>query len=82
MCVPKEPPKTFAVCTIRQRPTLPIHTLTWGKMLWSLLFGPPGHADNFLDDGDGSHSPSLQGLTIPLFIIILSLFLHILYSRG
>ena len=53
MCVPKETPKTFAVCTVRQHPSRPVHTLTWGRMLYRLLFGPPGGAANFLDDGDG-----------------------------
>ena len=30
-CRPKQPPKTYPVCTIRSTPSLPIHCVVWAK---------------------------------------------------
>eukprot|EP00899_Mesostigma_viride_P008471 jgi/Mesvir1/17625/Mv08850-RA.2 len=40
-CEPKQPPKTFPICTIRNTPDKPIHCLVWAKeLLFHRLFGP------------------------------------------
>ncbi|KAI9034348.1 ThiF family protein [Hyaloraphidium curvatum] len=40
-CQPVPTPKTFAVCTIRSTPSLPIHCIVWAKdYLFSQIFGP------------------------------------------
>ncbi|KAF2189841.1 ubiquitin-activating enzyme E1 3 [Zopfia rhizophila CBS 207.26] len=39
-CVPKDPPKSFPVCTIRSTPSQPIHCIVWGKSyLFTEIFG-------------------------------------------
>eukprot|EP01105_Mastigella_eilhardi_P008778 TRINITY_DN2110_c0_g1_i2.p1 TRINITY_DN2110_c0_g1~~TRINITY_DN2110_c0_g1_i2.p1 ORF type:complete len:519 (-),score=142.54 TRINITY_DN2110_c0_g1_i2:65-1621(-) len=38
-CNPREPPKTFAVCTIRTNPSEPIHCIHWAKMLFARIYG-------------------------------------------
>ncbi|KAJ6024127.1 hypothetical protein N7540_004924 [Penicillium herquei] len=39
-CNPKETPTSYAICTIRSRPTQPIHCIVWAKSyLLPLLFG-------------------------------------------
>lgn len=44
-CQPVPTPKTFAVCTIRNTPSVPVHTVVWAKALYAALVGPP-------DDGN------------------------------
>ena len=46
--------KTYAACTIRNHPSLPIHCIVWGKHLFAQLFGEP-NADN-----DVSPDPTLK----------------------
>lgn len=38
-CEPKEKPKTFPSCTIRNTPSEPIHCIVWSKNLFNQLFG-------------------------------------------
>ncbi|KAF2131529.1 ubiquitin-activating enzyme E1 3 [Dothidotthia symphoricarpi CBS 119687] len=39
-CTPKDPPKSFPVCTIRSTPSQPIHCIVWGKSyLFAEIFG-------------------------------------------
>ncbi|KAL6708405.1 E1 ubiquitin-activating protein uba2 [Coniothyrium glycines] len=39
-CVPKNPPKSFPVCTIRSTPSQPIHCIVWAKSyLFAEIFG-------------------------------------------
>ncbi|KAL8397117.1 hypothetical protein RB594_003999 [Gaeumannomyces avenae] len=39
-CTPKDPPKSFPVCTIRSTPSQPIHCIVWGKSyLLNEIFG-------------------------------------------
>ncbi|KLU81022.1 SUMO-activating enzyme subunit uba-2 [Magnaporthiopsis poae ATCC 64411] len=39
-CAPKDPPKSFPVCTIRSTPSQPIHCIVWGKSyLLNEIFG-------------------------------------------
>ncbi|KXS10873.1 hypothetical protein M427DRAFT_36480 [Gonapodya prolifera JEL478] len=46
-CLPKVLPKTYAVCTIRSTPSLPIHCIVWAKSyLFSQLFGPPSESED------------------------------------
>ena len=41
-CQPKQTPKTFPVCTLRNTPDKPIHCVVWAKdMLLKRLFGDP-----------------------------------------
>lgn len=37
-CEPKEKPKTFPSCTIRNTPSEPIHCIVWSKNLFKLVF--------------------------------------------
>ena len=43
---PKADQKTFASCTIRNTPSLPIHCIVWGKHLFNQLFGEDEDPDN------------------------------------
>ncbi|KAJ3340071.1 E1 ubiquitin-activating protein uba2 [Gonapodya sp. JEL0774] len=46
-CTPKVLPKTYAVCTIRSTPSLPIHCVVWAKSyLFSQLFGSPSDSED------------------------------------
>ncbi|KAL5114703.1 E1 ubiquitin-activating protein uba2 [Pleosporales sp. CAS-2024a] len=39
-CTPKDPPKSFPVCTIRSTPSQPIHCIVWAKSyLFAEIFG-------------------------------------------
>ena len=39
-CQPKQAPKTYPVCTIRNTPDKPIHCIVWAKdLLFQRLFG-------------------------------------------
>ena len=49
---PKVDQKTFASCTIRNTPSLPIHCIVWGKHLFNQLFGE--------DDADNDVSPDMN----------------------
>ncbi len=41
-CQPKPTPKTFPICTLRNTPDRPIHTIVWAKdLLFNRLFGRP-----------------------------------------
>jgi ubiquitin-like 1-activating enzyme E1 B len=48
-CQPQPAPKTYAVCTIRNTPELPVHCIVWGKHVFAALFGPPDES-NMLSD--------------------------------
>ncbi|GLC36066.1 hypothetical protein PLESTB_000169600 [Pleodorina starrii] len=49
-CQPKPTPKSFPICTLRNTPDRPIHTIVWAKdLLFNRLFGPP-EAVSDLDD--------------------------------
>ncbi|KAA6373529.1 MAG: putative SUMO-activating enzyme subunit uba-2 [Streblomastix strix] len=37
-CTEKQQDQEFAICTIRGVPTLPIHTIMWGKLLYKFFF--------------------------------------------
>ncbi|CRH02797.1 SUMO-activating enzyme subunit 2, putative [Plasmodium relictum] len=37
-CEEKPRNKTYAICTIRQTPTLPEHCVAWGKLIFEMLF--------------------------------------------
>lgn len=43
---PKADQKTFASCTIRNTPSLPIHCIVWAKHLFNQLFGEDEDPDN------------------------------------
>lgn len=38
-CQPKPAQKVYPICTIRSTPSMPVHTIVWGKELYKLLFG-------------------------------------------
>ncbi|KXZ51045.1 hypothetical protein GPECTOR_14g32 [Gonium pectorale] len=41
-CQPKAAPKTYPICTLRNTPDKPIHTIVWSKdLLFNRLFGRP-----------------------------------------
>lgn len=52
-CQPKEAPKTYAICTIRNTPTLPIHCIVWAKeYLLPNLFGEQATEEPIPEDTD------------------------------
>lgn len=56
-CTPKPVAKTFAVCTIRSTPSLPVHCVVWAKsFLFPLLFEPAGGEE----DGDAAFDSSAE----------------------
>lgn len=57
---PRQDQKTFASCTIRNTPSLPIHCIVWGKHLFAQLFGEHD-ADN--DVSPDVNDPELTGLS-------------------
>lgn len=48
-CNEKPMIKTYAVCTIRDTPDLPVHCIAWAKMMFESLFGP-SNVNNDLSD--------------------------------
>ena len=46
-CKPIPPPQTYAMCTIRNDPSQPIHCIFWSKSLYEVLLGPQDQ-ENFL----------------------------------
>ncbi|PRT54969.1 Ubiquitin-activating enzyme E1-like [Wickerhamiella sorbophila] len=56
-------PKSFAVCTIRSTPSLPIHSIVWAKsFLFSLLFGPPAAESQFDETETDDNREELEKL--------------------
>lgn len=52
-CEPKDPPKSFPVCTIRSTPSQPIHCIVWGKSyLLNEVFGTPEDESAFDHSAD------------------------------
>jgi len=49
---PKQDNRSFASCTIRNTPSLPIHCIVWGKHLFAQLFGE--------EDADNDVSPDMN----------------------
>lgn len=49
---PKQDQRTFASCTIRNTPSLPIHCIVWAKHLFAQLFGE--------EDADNDVSPDMS----------------------
>ncbi|KAL3140467.1 hypothetical protein ABBQ38_004726 [Trebouxia sp. C0009 RCD-2024] len=57
-CRPKQAPKTYPVCTIRNTPDKPIHCIVWAKdLLFQRLFGR-ADAVTDLDEGAGPSDPT------------------------
>ncbi|XP_049850617.1 SUMO-activating enzyme subunit 2-like [Schistocerca gregaria] len=50
-CEPKPAPKQYPVCTIRSRPSMPIHAVIWAKELFSSLFEREDGVAAFLREG-------------------------------
>lgn len=56
-CTTKVTPKTFAVCTIRSTPSMPIHCIVWGKSyLLSEVFGAAEVGSKELDHSEDSEN--------------------------
>ncbi|KAF2261929.1 ubiquitin-activating enzyme E1 3 [Lojkania enalia] len=56
-CVPKDPPKSFPVCTIRSTPSQPIHCIVWGKSyLFTEIFGTSEDDAPELDHSEDSEN--------------------------
>ncbi|PSN73329.1 ubiquitin-activating enzyme E1 3 [Corynespora cassiicola Philippines] len=54
-CNPKDPPKSFPVCTIRSTPSQPIHCIVWGKSyLFTEIFGISEDEASELDHSEDS----------------------------
>lgn len=50
-CNPKEPPKTYPVCTIRSTPSQPIHCVVWAKSyFFPQLFSNDQESDGIIDN--------------------------------
>ncbi|XP_074600760.1 ubiquitin-like activating enzyme 2 [Brevipalpus obovatus] len=49
---PRQEQRTYASCTIRNTPSLPIHCIVWGKHLFAQLFGE--------EDADNDVSPDIN----------------------
>lgn len=49
---PRQEQRTYASCTIRNTPSLPIHCIVWGKHLFAQLFGG--------EDADNDVSPDMN----------------------
>lgn len=54
---PRQDQKTYASCTIRNTPSLPIHCIVWGKHLFAQLFG---EVDPDNDVSPDSNDPELN----------------------
>nr|AHG26147.1 ubiquitin-activating enzyme E1-like protein [Shiraia sp. slf14] len=64
-CNPKDPPKSFPVCTIRSTPSQPIHCIVWGKSyLFAEIFGTSEddapELDHSEDAGNASEVANLR----------------------
>ncbi|KAH7096081.1 ubiquitin-activating enzyme E1 3 [Paraphoma chrysanthemicola] len=56
-CTPKDPPKSFPVCTIRSTPSQPIHCIVWGKSyLFAEIFGTSEDEAPELDHSEDSEN--------------------------
>lgn len=68
-CINIPTPKTFAVCTIRNTPDKPIHTVVWAKSLYAAMFGPPDEgnlmADAKIDLADGVSESTRLDSSLP-----------------
>ncbi|KAI3654872.1 hypothetical protein MP228_000252 [Amoeboaphelidium protococcarum] len=63
-CVPKTPDtKSFAVCTIRSTPSLPIHCIVWAKSwLFNVLFGESSESSPAGGDGANNEDDNAEEL--------------------
>ncbi|GIL75048.1 hypothetical protein Vretifemale_4869 [Volvox reticuliferus] len=66
-CHPKPTPKSFPICTLRNTPDRPIHTIVWAKdLLFNRLFGRPDAVSDLDDqarreDGQNSSASANDG---------------------
>jgi ubiquitin-like 1-activating enzyme E1 B len=48
-CQPKPTTKSYAVCTIRNTPELPVHCVVWAKHILNALFGEKDEGNPLAD---------------------------------
>lgn len=62
-CEPKDPPKSFPVCTIRSTPSQPIHCIVWGKSyLLNEIFGTSEDESAFDHSADQNNAEEVAEL--------------------
>lgn len=49
-CYPRQEPKSYPMCTIRNTPKEPIHCIIWSKFLFSQLFGDNSEEDVSMEE--------------------------------
>ena len=81
-CQPKQAPKTYPVCTIRNTPDKPIHCIVWAKdLLFQRLFGRWGTqlcaALPLLIIAIHLHGPSVTSMLLILHALVHLMFLTI-----
>jgi ubiquitin-like 1-activating enzyme E1 B len=52
-CKTQETQKVYPICTIRSTPSMPVHTIVWGKELYKLLFNIKEEESMLYEDIDG-----------------------------
>jgi len=60
-CRPKEAPKQYPTCTLRNTPSLPIHCIVWGKHVFNQLFGIPDDENDVTPDTDDTEAAEGAG---------------------
>jgi ubiquitin-like 1-activating enzyme E1 B len=56
-CKTQETQKVYPICTIRSTPSMPVHTIVWGKELYKLLFNMKDE-DSMLYEPEDGEEPS------------------------
>eukprot|EP01122_Echinamoeba_exundans_P008135 TRINITY_DN2641_c0_g1_i1.p1 TRINITY_DN2641_c0_g1~~TRINITY_DN2641_c0_g1_i1.p1 ORF type:complete len:662 (-),score=121.35 TRINITY_DN2641_c0_g1_i1:23-2008(-) len=68
-CEEHPTPTTYPVCTIRSKPSKPIHCIHWAKLMFARLFGKPDPEDGVLDlnkeEDEAPMEPTSQNSTEP-----------------
>ena len=65
-CKTQETQKVYPICTIRSTPSMPVHTIVWGKELYKLVFHSKEGESMLFEDLEGDEPSTYMELVMKL----------------
>ena len=63
-CKTQETQKVYPICTIRSTPSMPVHTIVWGKELYKLLFHSKLEESMLYEDLEGEEPSTYMDIVV------------------